>query len=201
MAAGDANTRDLTRRLRIVAALVLLVTPLMGGVVTSTTVRTYDVPGTTAKAVVGHMLRNPVRGDHGAAFANIRPSYTLDIATRENGGQCRIRDITVTIHFSMTLPVAANTEKMSSRLRSAWNSFADFARRHEEAHRTSYIGCANRFVSAAKRQTAMSCHAAISQVRRLFAEARRSCEALQVEFDRREKRVLAGLALFRMAGY
>lgn len=197
------TTLDGLRRLCLVAALTALATVSAhaGGVTTTTTTRNYSVPGMTAKALVGYMLRNPVQGDHGAAFANIRPSYTLDIDTREVSGQCRVRDITVTIRFSMTLPVAANAGQMSSRVRAAWNSFAAFARRHEEAHRASYIGCAKAFLNRAKRETAPSCHGVRSEVRQLFAEAKRACDARQVEFDRQQKRALAGQRLFRMAGF
>lgn len=203
MHAGVLGTIGLSRRCAMAAVLVLLDTaPLMAsGVTTSTTVRTYPVPGSTAKALVGYMLRNPVQGDHGAAFANIRPSYSLAVETQERGGVCRVRDVHVTIRFSMTLPVAANAAQMSSQVRSAWNSFAAFARRHEEAHRASYIGCANRFVAAAKQETAPGCYTVSSAVRRLFSAAKRDCEVRQVDFDRQQKRVLASQRLFRMAGY
>ena len=192
-----------TGRVAVAAALVLLgAAPSMAaGVTTSTSVRTYAVPGSTAKALVGYMLRNPIQGDHGAAFANIRPSYSLTVEIRESGGMCRARDVHVNIRFTMTLPVAASTAQMSARVKSAWNSFTAFARQHEEAHRASYVGCANRFIAAAKREKAPRCSAVSSAIRRLFTAARRDCEVRQVEFDRGQKRVLASQRLFRMAGY
>lgn len=184
----------------VVFGLVALL-PAVAGVRTSSVTHAYKVRGTTAKAVVSYMLRNPFPGDQGGAFANIRPRYKLSVSSRASAGVCRAKDVDVDIRFVITLPEARDIKRMSAKTRSAWHSFAAFARRHEEAHRQSYIGCANRFVAAARREKAESCQALDAQMRRMFEKAKRDCEARQSDFDRRQKRVVPGLALFNMAGH
>lgn len=190
---------------RLVTAGVVLgmvaMMPAVAGVRSSSVTHAYKVPGTTAKGVVSYMLRNPFPGDHGAAFANIRPKYRLSVASRPSGGNCRVDDVNVDIRFVITLPEARDANRMSRKTRSAWQSFAAFARRHEEAHRASYLSCAKSFVAAARRERAESCHALDARIRRMFEEAKRDCEAKQTAFDRQQKRIVPGLALFNMAGY
>lgn len=165
------------------------------------TTNTYPVPGTTAKAIVRYMQGHPIRGDHGSAFANIRPRYTLLVDGRENGGICRADEVRVKIHFTLTMPEATGTRQMPARVRSAWDSFSKFIRSHEDSHRRSYVGCAESFVRQARREAAPSCLAVESAVRRLFDRMKRDCEAKQVAWDRTQKGRLNGQALVRMAGY
>jgi predicted secreted Zn-dependent protease len=184
----------------VVFGLVALL-PAVAGVRTTSVTHAYKVPGTTAKGVVTYMLRNPFPGDHGGAFANIRPKYKLSVSSRSSGGLCRAKSVDVDIRFVITLPEARDIKRMSAKTRSAWRSFAAFARRHEETHRQSYIGCANSFVTAARREKAESCHALDARIRRMFEQAKRGCEARQSAFDRQQRHIVPGLALFDMAGY
>lgn len=181
-------------------SLCLLFAPAATAQVTTTN-RTiyYRVSGTTAKALLSNLLRHPVAGDHGAAFANIRPTYSLDVQTAATGGLCRPAKVQVRISFRTTLPQAEG--RLGGSTASAWKQFVDFATRHEQWHQRSYTACAERFVRAAKKQAAPSCSAVSSITRRMFRKARRDCEAEQLAFDRREKAPLSRLRLFRMAGY
>ena len=164
------------------------------------TVHTRDhlVRGTTAAALVRSMNSNPVRGDHGNAYASIHPTYDLSVKTKERGGQCRA-EVTVRLRFDLTLPKAASPDGMSSRTRSAWNSFANYARKHEAWHQRSYTSCAEGFVSKAKRMAAGQCFALQSDIRTAFNQMKRDCEAKQIAYDRGQRPVVAGMALFSMA--
>jgi predicted secreted Zn-dependent protease len=144
------------------------------------------------------MNSNPVRGDHGNAYASIHPTYNLSVKTKERGGQCRA-DVTVSLRLDLTLPKAASPDGMSSRTRSAWNSFVNYARKHEEWHQRSYTSCAQSFVSKARRMTAGQCLALQSDIRTAFNQMKRDCEAKQVAYDRGQRPVVAGMALFSMA--
>lgn len=165
------------------------------------TTNAYPVQGTTAKQIVRHMQSHPIRGDHGSAFANIRPRYTLSVKTAEKGGICRAADVDVHIHFTLTVPEASQRSRMSGQVRSAWDSFSRFIRNHEEHHRQSYIGCAKAFVREARRETAPSCFAVEREIRRMFETAKRDCEAKQVAWDRGQKGALRRQSIVRMAGY
>lgn len=195
------SPRRLWRVVIAVTVGALAILPAAAGVRTTSVTRAYVVPGTTAKAVVTYMQRHPFPGDSGGAFANIRPSYSLSVETRPQGGICRASKVDLAVRFVITLPEARDYSRMSPGTQRAWRGFAAFAQRHEEAHRLSYIGCAERFVAQARRQTAKSCRALESTVRRMLQQARRDCEAKQAAFDRRQPNAVRALALFNMAGY
>lgn len=171
----------------------------MAGVSTSTQYRSYTVSGSTAKSLVSYMKRNPFRGDRGHAVANVRPYYKLSVATRTSGGTCRASTVNLNIRFVMTLPKARSESSMASSTRSAWRSFVSFAKRHENVHRSSYIGCGKSFVAKAQRMTNKSCAGLQAQIRRQLETDKRACERKQTAFDRREYGRVRGLALFRMA--
>lgn len=160
--------------------------------------RDHLVQGTTASALVRSMNSNPIRGDHGSAYASIHPNFNLSVKTKEKGGMCRA-DVSMKLRLDLTLPKAASPGKMSSRTRSAWNSFAGYARNHEAWHQSSYTSCAKRFVSSASRMSGKQCIALQSDIRTAFNKMKRDCEARQLEYDRGQRSVVARMTLFSMA--
>jgi predicted secreted Zn-dependent protease len=158
----------------------------------------HVVQGTTAAGLVRSLNGNPIRGDHGNAYASIHPNYNLSVKTREKGGMCRA-DVTIRLNFSLILPKAASPGAMSSSTRSAWNSFANYARNHEAWHQSSYTGCAKSFVGKAERMSDKQCFALSSDIRTAFNKMKRDCEAKQLEYDRGQRAVVAGMRLFSMA--
>jgi predicted secreted Zn-dependent protease len=168
------------------------------GVTSDTVYRTHWVGGTTPKTIVSFMRRNPVAGDHGAAYANIRPTYALAFDTATRGGSCRTTDVELDMRFVVTLPGTRNEARMSGRTRSAWRAFVDFARRHELQHRSSYLECGRTLVQQVQAARAGSCGELRREVRRMLETAKRNCDAKQAVFDRAERPRLAGLTLFRL---
>jgi predicted secreted Zn-dependent protease len=185
----------------VMAGVLLEAAPVAAGVRTSTTIEPYRVNGTTAASLVSYMRNNPYPGDHGDAVANIRPSYSLSIATKSAGGVCRASSVDLNVRFLMTLPQARNASGMSPATRGAWTNFVAFARRHEETHRSIYLQCAGGFVAKAMRVTASSCFALQSSIRSLLESEKRACDRKQNAFDRRQYRSVLGLSLFAMAKY
>lgn len=183
-----------------VASLVLSGDLAAAGVSTSTRTASYRVSGSTASDLVSYMRRNPFPGDHGGAVANIRPSYSLSVATRQAGGACRASAVNLKVGFVITLPVATGAGAMSPATRAAWGSFVAFARRHEERHRAIYLDCARGFVAKAERMTASSCIGLNAGIRRLLESEKRACERRQIAFDRQDSGRVVSLSLFAMAG-
>ena len=158
----------------------------------------HVVQGTTAAGLVRSLNGNPIRGDYGSAYASIHPTYNLSVKTRQRGGMCRA-DVSVRLHFSLILPKAASPGAMSSSTRSAWNSFASYARDHEAWHQASYTGCARSFVSKAERMSDKQCFALSSAIRTAFTRMQRDCEAKHLDYDRGQRANVAGMRLFSMA--
>lgn len=195
---GKLRRRRIGAAVLIAAGFVLAGTPATADVRTTTSSRSYSVGGSTAAALVSYMRSRPIRGDYGNAVANIHPTYNLSVATAAGKGGCRASKVTLKIHFAMTLPTA-RTSGMAASTRSAWNSFAAYARSHENTHKRIYIQCGNNFVAKAQRVTASSCGAVQASVRRLLESEKRSCESKQRAFDRAERSRIASMSLFRMA--
>jgi predicted secreted Zn-dependent protease len=179
-------------------ALVLLSATAIAEVKVTVNKRDHIVQGTTASGLVRSMNGNPVHGDHGSAYASIHPNFNLSVKTKERGGQCRA-DVSIRIRFDLTLPKAASPGGMSSGTRSAWNSFTNYARSHEAWHQSSYTSCAKSFVSKAERMSDNQCLALQSDIRTAFNKMKRDCEAKQLEYDRGQRAVVAGMRLFSMA--
>jgi len=168
------------------------------GVKTSTRTQYYSVGGTSARTLVGYMRSKPFRGATGDAVASIRPSYALDIASKQSGGTCRATSVTLNITFAVTVPRARSA--LDGGTRSAWDGFVAFAKRHEEGHRSIYIQCGNSFVAKAEQLSSATCGSLQAAIRKLHEVEKGVCDNRQRAYDRSEYGRVAGLALFKMAG-
>jgi predicted secreted Zn-dependent protease len=165
--------------------------------VKATTVnRYYAVAGASRATLARQMRANPFRGDNGGAVANIRPKYSLDVATEQTGDICAVTNVDLNIRFVLTLPRATESA-MVTQTRVAWQSFVAFARRHEEVHREIYLQCAKKFVAQAERLSGASCDALKSQASRLLEASKRACEKRNAAFDRSERQKLSSQPLLR----
>ena len=171
------------------------------GVRSATEFRGYVVGGKSAAGLVSYMRRRPFRGDNGPAVANIRPHYTLSVDTTYSDAVCAVKDLDLNINFVMTLPQARTPGAFSPGTRSAWNGFVDFARRHEEVHRTIYLDCADSIAAKALQLAAASCTELRARIDDMFKADNRACERRQRGFDRGEYRRLLRLSLFRAPRY
>jgi predicted secreted Zn-dependent protease len=179
-------------------ALAALCTAAVAEVKVTVNKRDHVVQGTTAAGLVRSLNGNPVRGDHGSAYASIHPNFNLSVKTKQRGGQCRA-DVSIKLRFDLTLPKAASPGGMSGATRSAWTSFANYARNHEAWHQSSYTSCAKSFVSKAEGMSDKQCLSLQSDIRTAFNKMKRDCEAKQLAYDRGQRAVVAGMRLFSMA--
>src|SRR5262249_44798128 len=139
----------------------------------STEFGAYVVSGTTAGALVSYMRRRPFHGDSGPAVANIRPHYTLSIDTSFSDAVCSVKDVDLDINFVMTLPQARTPGAFSPATWSAWSNFVEFARRHEETHRSIYIDCAGEFAVQIAPLVAANCTGLRATIATMFKAANR----------------------------
>ena len=173
--------------------------PAAGGVSQRTVEQAYWVSGTTPQELVGFMVRHPTRGDHGAAWANIRPDFRLSLRTRQHGG-CAVSRVDLHIDFTMTLPRGRSEGTMGRQTRKLWRSFAKFARNHEFGHRRIYLDCAKAFAARARKLPPMaSCHGLQAAANQLMRSQMAACEPKHQAFDRREAGRLRSHPLLRAA--
>jgi predicted secreted Zn-dependent protease len=185
----------------VALGVLLAVAPAGAGVRSSTVVEGYRVGGSTPAGLVSFMRNHPYSADNGDAVAHITPNYSLAIGTKEAGGVCRPSRVDLNVRFDMVLPKATDAAAMSSVTLAAWNSFAAFARQHEETHRTIYLQCASDFVTKAMRVAAGSCISLEANIRSLLESEKRACDLRQNAFDRVQYGLVLQQNLFALASY
>ena len=185
----------------VAAGLSVAAVPADAGVSSSTTIADYLVNGTTATALVSFMLNHPLPATVNDTVAHIQPNYSLAVASKEVGGVCKPVSVDLAIRFDIVLPKATQAGAMSPATLAAWNSFAAFARRHEETRRSIYLKCAAEFEAQAMRQVASSCAALEANIHRLLEVEKRVCDVRQNDFARVQYRLVLSERLFVLAKY
>jgi predicted secreted Zn-dependent protease len=196
----DQNLRgsQRARRLAIAAAAIFLAGGAASAGSSSTAYLWNDVGGATPSELVAGLRSHPLpAGGSDAGFASIQDRYEINIDTRQSGGLCRPAGASVDFHFAITLPRADET-RMSAGTKRIWRSFVAFSKRHEEEHRSIFLGCAQRFERAARSVSPRKdCAAVREAVIALFADHYARCLKLQDAFDRKERGRLDGTELMR----
>lgn len=160
----------------------------------TTDYRSHPVSGTTAAAVLHSMNANPIIDpDDGPAYANLTHDHDVVIRTAMTGGTCRVTDLTFRWHFVLTLPEAADYGRMGPAMQKTWSDFRASLKKHEEGHRTIFLGCGKAFVAAAAKLTAPGgCGGLERTVRRYLDKQYAACMAKQREYETLDRpRVMA----------
>lgn len=158
--------------------------------ITSTKITHYSVSASTANGLDQQMSSlGPWHGRE-RAYANIvvRPSYDGRLV---QGKVCKLQNFKVVATFTMTLPKLASGLKLSKTLQGQWKSFASFARRHEETHRSIWLDCLTKAERRALALRVTACDALGREVDRVFASEWSRCEKRQEAFDIAERTKLA----------
>jgi predicted secreted Zn-dependent protease len=163
-----------------------------------TTYRDNPIRGTTPQQLWRYMAGHPIIDEDGPALANITHDHKLSVETERSDGACRVSKVDFTWHFVITLPKAVDHAGMSPAVRSMWREFTVYLKRHEEHHRTIFIGCGEDFLARAAKLTARGpCFGLKGKVKRYIDKQYKVCMAKQRAFDREDKQSVARLALRR----
>lgn len=161
-------------------------------------VKYYVIAGSTARELDQQMTRRgPIHG-RGRAYANlvVKPDYSGQLV---QGRSCSIRNFKISAHFTMTLPKLASGTKLSTDLKSRWNSFQAFAKRHEEGHRTIWLDSMVKAERRIKGLRVSSCSALDRRIEQVFDEEWQKSERRQDAYDLAEQKKLASHPLILAA--
>ncbi|MEZ5926757.1 MAG: DUF922 domain-containing protein [Hyphomicrobiaceae bacterium] len=158
----------------------------------------YPVNGTTALELMRNLhLHGPtVNGEGAYAVTNSEISQAGQVVT---GKGCRIPRYTVGIKFTITLPAAQDLPDASKRVRSAWKSFYAFVRRHEETHKSLWIGCLGTLQAKVRALRASTCDGLAERVAQMLAKEQAACYRKHAAFDRSERSRLKAQPLIQQA--
>ena len=150
----------------------------------------YLIAGSTAGQLDQQMTtRGPVHG-RGRAYANlvVKPDYSGQLV---QGRSCKIRNFKISAEFTMTLPKLAPGTRLSGDLKSRWNSFQAFAKRHEEGHRTIWLDSMGKAERRIKTLSARSCSELDRRIDQVFEEEWQKSERRQDAYDLAEQKKLS----------
>lgn len=182
----------------VFAAVIASSDPAWAELRYKTSYRENPIRGTTPQELWRYMGSHPIIDEDGLAFANITHDHKLSIKTERSAGACRTSRIDFTWHFVITLPKAVDEARMSPATRTMWDEFTAYLKRHEEHHRTIFIGCGKDFLARAAKLTARGpCFGLKGKVRRYIDQQYEVCMTKQRAFDRRDRQSLNKLALRR----
>ena len=179
------------RLLQVTATLscVVLATGVEAKPLQTTKYSYYPISGATAEAIYSNMLR---RGPH----VNGQKAYAATSATTSQDGKllqaksCIVQDYRLRINFVISLPQMKNESMLRPSDRARWRQFAQFLKKHEETHRSIWLGCAQDMENKARAINSPSCAGADAKAAKLWEQMRKTCGREHDAFDAAEQKRL-----------
>lgn len=149
----------------------------------------YTVGGDTAQEIYNSMLRKGPRVNGAKAYAATSATTTQDGKLLQ-GASCSIDGYRLNLQFTIRLPKIKNEKVLQASDRSRWQQFSVFLKRHEETHRSIWLGCAADLERQVKSIKAKTCSEADKKAQKLWDKMRAACSKKHVAFDAAEQRKL-----------
>lgn len=150
----------------------------------------YKVSGDTAAGVYVSMLkRGPhVKGEKAYAATSAESSQRGKLELTKS---CRIVDYQYRIDFTIRLPKLTNETSLSTNTRDRWQQFSSFLRKHEEKHRTIWMGCANEIETKVRALRGRTCEEVDRKAQAIRDQVQNACNRKHAAFDTAEQKKLA----------
>jgi predicted secreted Zn-dependent protease len=150
----------------------------------------YKVSGDSAAGVYVSMLkRGPhVKGERAYAATSAESSQRGKLELKNS---CRIIDYQYSIDFVIRLPKLTGEGSLSPSARARWQQFSGFLRKHEETHRSIWIGCANNIEARVRALRGRSCDEVDRKAQAIREQVQNACNRKHMAFDAAEQKRLA----------
>ena len=183
----------MSKHVRLAGSLFALISMIITPAASAKPVTNYThylIAGESAEGIYRAMLR---RGPHvgGAkAYASTRMEPTISAQTVKGANSCRIGQFKINMTFTIQLPQLKKSANVDPTLRKSFNRFYEFAKKHEETHRTIWLKCAAEAEAKVTRVTAKTCSEAEAQGLKIVEDIASECDARHLAFDASEQRRL-----------
>jgi predicted secreted Zn-dependent protease len=104
---------------------------------------------------------------------------------------CRIVDYQYSAVFTIRLPKLTDETALSANALARWQQFSNFLRKHEETHRTIWMGCADEIQTRVSALRGRNCDEVEKRAQAILEEVQQACNVKQVAFDEAEQKRLA----------
>ena len=150
----------------------------------------YLIAGESAEGLYRSMLRKGPHVGGGKAYASTKMVPEVSAKTIETGSGCRIQNFQVNMTFTIRLPQLKKSAKVDADLRRSFSRFYEFAKKHEETHRSIWLKCAAEAEAEVNKVRAKTCSEAEARGLAIVEEVARQCDARHVAFDEAEQKRL-----------
>jgi predicted secreted Zn-dependent protease len=177
----------------VASALVTLATaaePALSKPIVRTRYQYFTVSGIDASALHRSLVQQgpTVNGDKAYAATEVAGGQDGSLVSGAAG--CRIANYHMKLEFTMRLPKLRADVSLSPAVRSRWQSFESFVRKHEGVHRDIWIGCASEVEQAVRAINARSCEAAQAMATGILNQMWKQCARKHDAFDAAQRHPL-----------
>lgn len=151
----------------------------------------YLIAGESAEGLYRSMLRKGPHVGGGKAYASTKMEPQISASTVTSGNSCRVENFKVNMTFTIRLPQLKQSAKVDPVLRTSFSRFYEFAKKHEETHRSIWLKCAAEAEALVNKVRAKTCPAAEARGLAIVEEVAKRCDARHIAFDTAEQRRLA----------
>jgi predicted secreted Zn-dependent protease len=116
-----------------------------------------------------------------------------------NGKSCSYKNFSFNANFVINLPKLKSGNNLQGNARQNWRNFVSFAKRHEEEHRSIWMGCWRTLINQVAAVRESDCNKVERRVTALLKASANSCEAKHEVFDQREQVALRWLPFIRQS--
>lgn len=149
----------------------------------------YFVRGDSVEDVYSAMLHEGPRVRGAKAYAATSATTTQDGKLRQ-GGSCQVENYKLKLDFVIKLPKLKNEKSLPASDRSQWQRFSAFLKKHEETHRSIWLGCAADLEAKVRALKAGTCADVDSKAQALWDKMRAACSKKHAAFDAAEQKKL-----------
>ena len=145
-----------------------------------TTYSYFPVHGSSLPELHRDMLSHGpnANGVRGYGVTAAMPGKQMSVeACKRNG------DYHFGVEFVIQLPRAQNPAALSAAELALWNRFAQFVKKHEEVHRSIWMGCAAAYDRKLQASASQNCASGQAKVAALWSEMLATCGPKQIAFD------------------
>jgi predicted secreted Zn-dependent protease len=147
----------------------------------------YLIVGSSAEGLYRSMISNGPLVGGGKAYASTRMDPKVSATTAETRDGCRVDTFELEMTFTIKLPQLKDASAVDKASRANFDRFYEFARKHEEGHRSIWLACAKEAEALAVQVRAKTCSEAEAKALTIVDEVAKRCDAKHAEFDAAEK--------------
>jgi predicted secreted Zn-dependent protease len=174
----------------VVFGLVLLVhqaLPTYAQPTSHTTYSYFPVHGNSLPELRRDMFSHgpKANGVRGYGVTSVMPGKQMSVEACERNG-----DYHFGVEFEIKLPKAASPAALSVTELALWNRFVQFVKKHEETHRSIWMGCAAMYDRKLQASAPQNCASGQTKVATLWSKMLATCGPKQIAFEAAQRRVL-----------